>query len=65
MSAAAEHGMYGWLDAMYSQADVSRFNYSHWAVGGVSLLTVLNITAHTKQDFIVEYVLLVLSYYIS
>ncbi|KAI0209574.1 hypothetical protein LSAT2_005730 [Lamellibrachia satsuma] len=54
MSVAAEHGMYAWLDAMYATGDVSRFNYSHWGVGNVSLLSVLETTAHTKQDLIVE-----------
>ena len=46
--------MYFWLDAMYASNDVTRFNYTQWGVGNMSMLHVLQATAHRKEDLIVE-----------
>ena len=41
---------------MFSQTNVSTFNYTAWGVGNVSMMDVYLKNKHRKEDMIVRYV---------
>ncbi|KAK2172938.1 hypothetical protein NP493_919g01054 [Ridgeia piscesae] len=53
--AAADNDMYEWLADMFSQTNVSTFNYTAWGVGNVSMMDVYLKNKHRKEDMIVRW----------
>ena len=49
---AAEKGSYRWLDDMYTEKNISTFNYTKWGVGNQSMHDVYLQHAHRKEDMI-------------